>query len=231
MQHRLVARDPEQPVRPLLVAGVLVAWAITLTLSMSGAAVVRHDRLLAGGLPLWEATAVFLGGWQVMLWAMMVPGSARTISRQRSAAAFIGVLLGVWTVFGLATLYFDAGVHATVSRWPWLAEHSWLISGSVLLLAGAYQLSDLKARSLAACRHLATVEDAGLRYGLSCLGADWALMLVGFALGAGSIALMAALTAVMVAESTSNSNMFVKPVGYALVAIGALTMAGPIQLP
>ena len=231
MQHRLVARTTEQPLRPVLLAGVVLAWAITVALSLSGAAVVRHDRLLTGGMPLWEATAVFVVGWQVMLWAMMVPGSARTISRQRSAVAFIAVLLGVWTVFGVATLYFDAGVHATVNRWPWLAEHSWLISGSVLLFAGVYQLSDLKARSLAACRHLATVEDAGLRYGLSCLGADWALMLVGFALGAGSIALMAALTAVMVAESTSHSTVFVKPIGYALIAVGALTMAGPIQLP
>ena len=210
---------------------VAAAWIVMLALSSAGVAVVRHDRLLTGSLPIWQATAVFVVGWQVMLWAMMVPGSLGTIAHQRSPLAFVAAFLAVWTLFGLGIFYFDAGVHATVNRWPWLSEHTWLISGGVLLTAGTYQVSDLKARSLAACRRLALAEDAGLRYGLSCLGADWALMLVGFALGATSIALMAALTTVMVVESTSHSTVIVKPVGYVLIAVGALTMAGPIQLP
>lgn len=210
---------------------VAAAWALTLALGSAGVAVVRHDRLLTGGLPLWQATAVFVIGWQVMLWAMMVPGSLAAIARQRSVITFVAAFLAVWTIFGLAFFYFDAGVHATVNRWAWLSEHTWLISGSVLLAAGTYQLSDLKSRSLEACRRLAGVEGTGLRYGLGCVGADWALMLVAFALGATSIPLMAALTAVMVLESTSHSSAVVKPVGYVLIAIGALTMAGPIPIP
>ena len=44
----------------------------------------------------------------------------------------------------------------------------------------------------------------GVRHGLYCLGCCWALMLVLFAVGAGNLAWMAALTGVMLVEKTAD---------------------------
>lgn len=70
------------------------------------------------------------------------------------------------------------------SSWPWLAEHSWLIAATTLVLVGTYQFSNLKARALAACRRLKhvpigdAVKPAGVGYGIDCVGASGGLMLL-----------------------------------------------------
>jgi predicted metal-binding membrane protein len=54
-------------------------------------------------------------------------------------------------------------------------------------------------------------------------------MLLAFALGAGSIAIMAAITMVMVWEACARRGVTtVKLIGYALIAIGVMVMAGPV---
>jgi predicted metal-binding membrane protein len=146
MQHRLVGAQPENSHWVLSVLGLAVlAWAVLIFLSVTGnGAVIRHDRLLQGGPPFWLATIVFAGGWQVMLWAMMVPASLHAFARieaGRATALFVAAFLGVWTAFGLLVFFFDAGVHFTVNHWAWLAWHPWLIAGTTLLVVGAYQLS------------------------------------------------------------------------------------------
>jgi predicted metal-binding membrane protein len=242
MQHRLVAAGQIQlkhgpPV--LWLAGL--AWLILVIFSLTGnGAVIRHDRLLQGGPPLWLATVVFVAGWQVMLLAMMVPASVHAFSRVGGgppAALFIGGYLAIWTLFGLLIFFFDVGVHATVNRWTWLAEHPWLIAGTTLVLAGTYKLSDLKARSLAACRRLKHVERsqgsamAGAVHGLNCIGSSSGLMLLAFALAAGNLLTMAAITLLMVWEVTPSGSSVVKISGYALVGLGVFVLAGPMQAP
>jgi len=202
--------------------------------------VIRHDRLLEGGPPLWLATIWFVAGWQVMLAAMMVPASVAAFGRVnigRDRARFAAAYFAVGTVFGLALFFFDAVIHATVNNWPWLAAHPWLIAGTTLVIAGAYQLSDLKALALAACRRLKHVptgdagEAGGVRYGLDCVGASGGLMLLAFALGSGSVITMGAITVLTVWEVTAWGSSVVKPVGYALIALGVFVLAGPISLP
>jgi predicted metal-binding membrane protein len=243
VQHRLVVADRPE-VRNGLPAIVLAvaAWAVVLVAFASGAgAVVRHDRLLQGGPPLWWATVIFVAGWEVMVAAMMVPSSVHAFGRAgslgHSRSGFAAGYLIAWTAFGLAIFYTDAGVHLTVDHWPWLAEHPWLIAGTTLVMAGTYQFSNLKRRALAACRrltHLETTEGgltAGWRHGLDCIVASWGLMLVAFALSAGSLAAMAAITLLMVWEVTPWSGPAVRLAGYALVALGVIVLAGPIELP
>jgi predicted metal-binding membrane protein len=202
--------------------------------------VIRHDRLLEGGPPLWLATIWFVAGWQVMLAAMMVPASVAAFARVsvgRAMAHFASAYFAVGTVFGLAIFFLDAAIHATVNNWPWLAVHPWLIAGTTLVVAGAYQLSDLKANALAACRRLKHVptghagEPGGVRYGLDCVGASGGLMLLAFALGSRSVLTMGAITVLMVWEVTAWGSSVVKPVGYALIALGVFVLAGPISLP
>ena len=229
MQHRLVMTRGDL-VRQALPALALAAgaWVVLLVLSATGGgAVIRHDRLLVGGPPLWLATVLFVAGWQVMLLAMMVPASLHAFARLRSASelAEFGIrYLGVWTAFGLALFFFDAGVHSTVNHWPWLAAHPWLILGSTFLLAGAYQLTKLKSRCLEACRSVE--HPSGLRHAIRCVGASWGLMSLAFATGAGSLAMMAALTLLMVWEVTPQGTHAVKPVGYSLIAVGVIVLAG-----
>jgi predicted metal-binding membrane protein len=218
-----------------------LGWLVLLVLAATGnGAVIRHDRLLEGGPPLWLATIWFVAGWQVMLAAMMVPASVAAFARVRvgrAMARFAAAYFGVWTVFGLAIFLLDAAIHATVNNWPWLAVHPWLISGTTLVVAGAYQLSDLKALALAACRRLKHVptgdagEAGGVRYGLDCVGASGGLMLLAFALGSGSVFTMGAITVLTVCEVTAWGSSVVKPVGYALIALGVFVLAGPISLP
>ena len=52
-----------------------------------------------------------------------------------------------------------------------------------------------------------------------------------FALGAGSIAIMAVITIIMVWELTPSGQGMVKLVGYGLIALGVLILVGPIQGP
>jgi predicted metal-binding membrane protein len=68
----------------------------------------------------------------------------------------------------------------------------------------------------------------GARHGLSCLGCCWALMLVMFATGVGSLAWMLALTGVMVIEKTTRRGRRLVPaVGAALLIWGALMLVQP----
>ena len=103
------------------------------------------------------------------------------------------------------------------------------------MLAGLYQLSPLKDACLRACRSPLSIIGSryrggasggwrvGLTHALNCLGCCWALMLVMFATGVGSLLWMLALTAVMVAEKTSREGArLVRPIAVTLVAFGVL---------
>ena len=81
------------------------------------------------------------------------------------------------------------------------------------MLTGAYQLTPLKGACLSHCRSpagflLTNWRDGvvgrirmGLEHGLHCVGCCWALMALALVVGMGSLAWMAVLMAVMVAET------------------------------
>jgi predicted metal-binding membrane protein len=242
MHHRAIAASGPRLSRLLPVVGLAgLGWLVLLVFAATGnGAVVRHDRLLQGGPPLWLATIWFVAGWQVMLAAMMVPTGVRAFVRVdfgRAWARFAAAYFAVWTAFGLAIFFSDAAIHVTVNNWPWLADHPWLIAGTILVVAGTYQLSDLKAQALEACRreeHFPNcdgLDTGGVRYGLDCVRASGGLMLLAFALGSGSLLTMGGITVLMVWEVTPWGSSVVKPVGYALIALGVFVLAGPIDLP
>ena len=146
----------------------------------------------------------------------------------------------MWSAFGLVAFIGDMGLHRLVHDWAWLGAHQYVIAGSTLLLAGAFQFSDLKDRCLSECRHPGTFlmqhygrgSRAALRLGIAhgrfCVGCCWALMLIGFAAGVASLWWMAALTAVMVVEKTArDGERYVRPIGCFLLALGVLVFAFP----
>jgi len=254
----ITAAPPRRPRRiPRVVpAAIICAWALALGAQASGgAALLHHDKLLEGGLPLGTALLAFLLAWQVMVAAMMIPSTipmlrlftAVSTDQERPAAvlgAFIGGYALVWTVFGALGLLFDDGVHHVVDATPWLGGHPWLIAGAVLAGAGLFQFSSLKDRCVDQCRHPGAyllrhyrrgpgqAFRLGWGHGLFCLGCCWALMLLMFAAGVANLVWMAMLTAVMVYEKAGRHGRRVTPaVGVALLAWSVVVLAHPAWLP
>jgi predicted metal-binding membrane protein len=237
--------------RPLvvIVAAIAVAWVAAIAADVVGASrVLHHDALIEGGWPLPAALVVFVVAWQLMIVAMMLPSSlplirlfvAAAASQDRPAratSALVGGYASVWTVFGAAAFLFDVVVHRVVERIGFIQARPHLVAGSVLLVAGAFQFSDLKDRCLRECRHPApflmsryargawAAFRLGVGHGTFCLGCCWALMLVGFAAGVANLWWMAALTAVMVVEkSARRGREATAPIGFGLLAAGVLTI-------
>ncbi|MGZ6329019.1 MAG: DUF2182 domain-containing protein [Candidatus Limnocylindrales bacterium] len=224
------------------------AWLIVLAAQATGgAALLHHHALIEGSAPLWIALPVFLVAWQVTIAAMMLPASVPTLRLvgramgrlarpRRAQATFLAAFAGAWTIFGLVAFLGDVVLHRVVDATPWLAARPWLIEVSVLALAGAYQLTPLKARSLAACRHPAGLLPApasdadrpvhlGLDHALACLGSSWALMLLMFAEGFASVWWMVALTGAMVYETTGrHGQRAARAVGLLLLTSAAVML-------
>jgi predicted metal-binding membrane protein len=149
----------------------------------------------------------------------------------------------VWTAFAVVAFLADTQIHRLVDNWPWLAVHAWLIGASTITLAGVFQFTPLKERCLKQCRsplnfflryYQPGVKAAwrlGLRHGAFCLGCCWALMLVMFGLGVGSLVSMVVLTGVMVVEKTVPGGQRLKPlIGLALLLLALLWLVHPVWL-
>lgn len=236
---------------------VAAAWGIAVLSAATGYdRLLRHDAIIhAEGGPGPLAILLFLVSWQVMTGAMMMPSSRPMVGLFARASraqarpwlvliAFLAAYFAVWTGFAFVALVGDAGLHHLVERWSWLDERPWMIEGTVLVLAGAFQFSPLKERCLDACRnpvaflwhHYRRGPRAawvlGLRHGLFCLGCCWALMLTMFAVGVGSLVWMSALTGLMLIEKTARWGRRLVPlVGVALLGWGAIVLLQPGWLP
>jgi len=223
MQHRLVtSENADGRIHPAVLGAIAVAWAGLGFASLSGlGAWLGHGHLLQGGLPLQVVLSSFVGGWLVMLVAMMLPTLPQ---RSRASPGFVVGFLWVWTAFGLAALLFDAGVHWSVDHSLWLRANSWLIQAGLLAAAGAYQLTGAKRRFLSRCLAPAPARgiiDGWLAGGLS-VGCCWALMLTAFAAGMTQLGWMVGLTLAMVAErEPRRSNHAAALLGVVLLALGA----------
>jgi predicted metal-binding membrane protein len=224
-----------------VVVAIVLAWAVAIAAQAGGVArYVHHDALLEDGPPLWLELVAFLLAWQLMIAAMMLPSSlplvrlfaAASAGQPRPGTAMAGLLGGyaiVWSAFGALALGFDLAVHHGVDSIGWLHENEWLIGGSVLAVAGAFQFTKLKDACLDKCRHPGQFMvryyergtgggfRLGARHGAFCVGCCWALMLVMFAAGVGSLIWMALLTALMVHEKT-------RPAGQRAVPLTGLTL-------
>jgi predicted metal-binding membrane protein len=185
--------------------------------------VLGHDAPVDGGwllLPL-----VYVAGWLVMTVAMMLPtslpliGLFHSLTRRRpDQAALVSLLiagyLATWLLVGIVIHAGDWGLHSLVERTAWLHKHSWLFGVTILALAGIYQYTPLKHHCLDKCRSpLSFVAEhwrgrgervqawwLGVHHGLFCVGCCWALMLLMFAVGVGSLGWMLALGVVMAIE-------------------------------
>lgn len=235
---------------------VSLAWSlIVVALATGQQNLINHDVIFERvTLPTPLTLLLFLLAWQVMTASMMLPSSlpmmvmfARASQGQTrpylARGAFLAAYFLVWTGFAIAALLSDAGIHAAVNRSAWLATHPYVISGSLLALAGVFQFSPLKEHCLNACRSplsfiwqhyqrgVRAAWRLGIRHGLFCLGCCWALMLVMFGVGVGSWFWLVVLTGVMTIEKTTRWGRTLVPyIGIALLAFGLLAIADPALL-
>ena len=192
--------------------------------------------------------AAYVGGWTLMTVAMMLPTTLplvhifqRLTRRRGDQGRLLGLLvagyLAIWLAFGVAAHVFDWALHGAYERLDWLQARPWIFSAAVLLAAGAFQFSRLKYRCLEQCRApIAFVvrhwsrgqggRDAfalGAHHGVFCVGCCWALMLLMFAIGTGSVGWMLLLGAIMAIEkNVAWGGRLSAPLGAVLIAWGAL---------
>jgi predicted metal-binding membrane protein len=215
-QSALVPAARPSPLVLALLASA-TAWFGLIALSASWSSPLEHG----------AHAAALSAGWALMIVVMMLPTTAPLLAlfgrltaarRDRALllAIVVGAYLGLWLAIGAAMHLGDLGVDGLAGRWAWLGRHEGAILAAALAAAGLYQLSPLKQRCAARCRspegfirrrwhgRSARAESwrLALDHAASCVGCCWALMLVMFAAGVGSLVLMAGLTVVMVAEKT-----------------------------
>lgn len=178
------------------------------------------------------------GDWLLMLPAMMLLPAlpmARRVARNslrrrrhRAVMLFGGVSLVVWAGFGVAAVTL---VHLLDLRSP-------LVLAGALAAAAAWELTPAKRRFLRACHRMPALPphgrkadracaDLGLRYGYSCFGACWALMLP-MAVAGHSPGLMVLLTGIAAAEEITVKGHRIAPVAAVvlLVASAMVLVAG-----
>jgi predicted metal-binding membrane protein len=196
---------------------------------------------LIAGTPMSDP-GTFLVAWIVMMAAMMLPASAPMFmlfrlsasdgprGELRTLAFGVGYLL-VWAVVGVVVLVAQRVVDALVS--PDLRP---LGVAAVLLAAGAYQFTPLKATCLRACqtpadflvRHWRSGTLGALRlgidHGLYCLGCCWALMAVLVAAGGMGLAWVALIALIVLVEKlVPRAIWFSRAVGVAF-SLGAVVV-------
>jgi predicted metal-binding membrane protein len=195
---------------------------------------------------------VFIAGWIVMIFAMMLPTSlplvtsfhALTNRRMDQGTLLALLVLGylcVWTLFGVMIYTGDLILHQAVEHNVWLRANAWALGAVTVSMAGLYQFTPLKYHCLDKCRsplsfimghwsgrqEKAQAFRLGAHHGLFCLGCCWSLMLLMFAVGVGNLGWMLALAAVMGVEKNMPWGMKISvPLGVFLLGWGLILFMG-----
>lgn len=193
----------------------------------------------------------YAAAWILMTAAMMLPTTLSLfnafdrLTNARPDHGRLLMLLGlgymtVWAAFGLLAHALHSAVLSLFASVPTLAWHGWLIGAAIMALAGAFQFSKLKYQCLEKCRtplsfvieHWHGERPArnafalGAHHGLFCVGCCWALMLLMFALGTGSLGWMLLLAAVMAIEKNVRwGRRLSAPLGVALLSWAVVLVA------
>ncbi len=177
--------------------------------------------------------------WILMSAAMMLPSALPTLRhvalnskwqrRQRGSALFLVSYLGVWVAFGLVVLSIAAVAGVRVGTGGSLAI--------ALVIASGWELTILKRRCQRACHRTVPLPPEGwkadsaclrfgLRYGLACVGACWALMLPMAVVGHDDLPLMMLLTALVVSEEVLTKGSKLRPIAaLTLLMYAAVTLS------
>jgi predicted metal-binding membrane protein len=211
MRAATLRSAPSRATRAALVAALLATAAAAWVLTGE-----RMEGMDAGpatdlGTPGW-----FLGGWVLMMAAMMLPSLApAALAHARQAAPplggsalFAAGYLVPWAAAGVLGYAIVEGVRALDLGFLAWDEAGRFVAAGVILGAALYELTPAKDRCLRHCRHprafLARHGHGALRSGIEhgaiCVGCCWALMAALFALGVMSLTWMAVVAALIAIE-------------------------------
>ena len=228
---------------------IAVAWIALAVLHPEADLTLEMVRALClsigteAGLAFYPAV---LAMWLLMSVAMMLPTAmpaidlyaslARRMEHGRTLriALFVGGYLVAWGAFAAVAAAAQLGL-GTI---PPTVLPPAVAGGAVLMLAGAYQLSALKARCLAKCRNpmlflmshwredLPGTLRLGVLHGIICVGCCWALMLLMFVGGTMNLLWMALLGLAMLAEKVlPGAETWGRGAGVLMIGIGAAMVA------
>lgn len=208
---------------------------------------------MPGPMPM--GLGAFIATWTVMMVAMMVPSvvpavrtfdtHGRTTGQASGATAlFIAGYLLVWSAIGAVAYLVVQGLNDGLPAGSMAALR---VVAVLLVVAGVYQLTPLQQACLRRCQapraSLAPsmgmraqwrrgAVRAGLRQGVSCLGASWPLMLVLLLVGMMDLAWMGVIAGVIFVEKVvPGGNVIGKVVGWGLAGGGLILLAAPHTLP
>ncbi len=211
-----------------LVGIILLAWVYTIYLTrVMGFSEISLE-IVSPHAQAWTPATFTLNFlmWTVMMIAMMTPTAApmllfyAKISRQRrpQRRPYLGTglfLLGyliVWTGFSAAATFLQWGLHSASLLSTEMVRATPLIGGFLLILAGAFQFSQLKNACLTHCRtpvgFIMTewkegnrgALQMGIKHGYYCVGCCWLLMALLFVAGVMNLLWMAIITAFVLIE-------------------------------
>lgn len=173
-------------------------------------------------------TSLVLAMWFVMMVGMMLPSATPMIllyarvGRHATAQGTPFAATGVFAA-GYLAVWFVFSIGATVSQWlldralllsPMMESSSAVLSGILLIVAGAYQWTPLKHACLSKCRAPVAFLHAaggfrrdpagafamGMQHGAYCVGCCWPLMLLLFIGGVMNILWIAVIAIFVLAE-------------------------------
>jgi predicted metal-binding membrane protein len=214
--------------RATVLSGDLITTIAALTATLGAAAacwVFAIDQ--SRGMDMGVATRLgslgfFAASWISMMAAMMLPGAVPAVlQRSRSggvftAPVFAGTYVAIWAIVGIA-VYVLYRPHGTVA------------AGVVVIAAGVYELTPIKRHFRLRCRDQGR---SGLVFGLDCVGSSIGLMAILVVVGVMSVAWMAVIAVVIVAQKILPTRAVIDiPLAFAIVGLGILILADPSAIP
>lgn len=229
-------------------AAATIGWGLSMA-TMGGMPMAGGWTMSMGWMPMcgqtWLETAgSFLGMWAVMMVAMMMPALMPMLERYRRGIAgshmaasldWLTMLAGlgyffVWTLLGAILFLAGTGLAAAAMASPELSHTAPFASGSVVLLAGALQLTAWKTRQLDRCREMPGSDrigttslawNHGLHIGLRCCLSCTGPMAILIALGVMDLRVMAVVTAAITAERLAPDSVpIARANGVAAIGLG-----------
>ena len=166
--------------------------------------------------------ATFLTLWVPMMAAMMLPSAVPAALRRardgrvRALPLFLASYLSVWVLVGVA-------VYAVYR------PHNTFAAGALVIAAGAYEFTPLKAHFRRRCRENVRT---GFAFGLDCVGSSIGLMLIPVALGIMNVTWMALIAAVVIAQKLLPAQATIDvTLMLAIVGFGILIVIAPSSVP
>lgn len=248
-----------------LSSALIFALSLAVTVVWSGSMSAMSALPMPGGWAMsmvwmrmpgqsWSGVAAsFVGMWLVMMMAMMLPSLAPALLRYRRAVREVDIsrlglrttLAGagyffLWALLGLAVFPLGVALSALEMQQPALARAVPVVTGVVIVIAGALQFGAWKSHDLRRCAaalartgvNTGAAWGHGVRLGLHCSASCGNLMAAVLIIGIMDLRAMALVTAALAAERlTPAGERVARVTGVIVIGIGLflITRAAGIE--